>query len=183
MQEIETKILDINKEEIITRLRNLGAKEMESVRLTIDWYAPAGTKKEGPHPWCFRVRNSSNGKVEMTWKSMETFVGDTARHSNEINLNVSDFEKAKILVEAIGFMHYAHQEKDRHSFHYKNWNFDIDTYPNMPTYLEIEGESESSINEAIKLLDLEKHIALAHGEIKIIKDRYNLDWYNMTFKG
>ncbi len=179
--EIETKVLEVDKEKIVAKLRELGANETPNARLTVDWYATAGTGKDGPHPWCFRIRNSSAGKVEMTWKSLETFVGQTARHSQEINLNVSDFEKAKMLVEAIGMEHYAHQEKDRHSFQLKNWNFDIDTYPNMPTYLEIEGKSEESVKEAIILLGLENHTALAHGEIKIIKDRYGLDWYDMRF--
>lgn len=180
MFEIETKILEVNKEEITKKLRDLGATEVEQSRLCVDWYSPKEVKGDGVHPWYFRVRKNSGGIIEMTWKSLESFIGNT-RQSKEININVNDFEKAKLLIEAIGFVHYAHQEKDRHSFSYKDWNFDIDTYPNMPTYLEIEGISEKHIEDAIKLLGLGKHIAISQGETKLIKERYNLDWYNMTF--
>ena len=116
----------------------------------------------------------------MTWKSLETFVGNT-RQSREINIDVSDFNNAKLIFEAIGLVHYAHQEKDRTSFTYKDWSFDIDQYPKMPAYLEIEGSSEEHVVEAIKLLGLGAHEAISQGETKLIRERYGLDWNNMRF--
>jgi adenylate cyclase class 2 len=76
---------------------------------------------------------------------------------------------------------YAHQEKDRVSFVYKDWRFDLDQYPGMPAYLEIEGKSEEGIQEAIKLLGLENKIATPKGEMSVIKNNYNLNWFDMRF--
>ncbi|MEK7062419.1 MAG: hypothetical protein AAB946_00120, partial [Patescibacteria group bacterium] len=63
-----------------------------------------------------------------------------------------DFLEGGDLFEKIGLEKYARQEKDRTSFVYKDWQFDIDQYPNMPAFLEIEGNSEEHVKEAIKLL-------------------------------
>lgn len=180
MYEIETKVLEVDKDKIADKLRSLGAKEIENIRLIVDWYSLKEVVKNEEHPWYFRVRYNSNGSTEMTWKSLGVFQGN-ARHSKEINLKVDDFDKAKNLIESIGLVHYAHQEKDRHSFILNNWNFDIDTYPDMPTYLEIEGKSSDHIKEAIMLLGLENHTAISEGETKLIRDKYKLDWNNMKF--
>lgn len=85
------------------------------------------------------------------------------------------------LFESIGLEKYAHQEKDRTSFTLKHWSFEIDDYPGMPPFLEIEGSSEDHVNEAIKLLGLEKNRTWAEGERKLIQNVYNLDWYGMRF--
>ncbi len=76
---------------------------------------------------------------------------------------------------------YGHQEKDRISWVYKKWRFDLDQYPSMPAYLEIEGESEGSIQEAIKFLELEDKIATPEGERNVIEKNYKLDWFDMRF--
>lgn len=179
MHEIETKILEINIDIVIQKLVELGATKIKDTRLTVDWYC-IPEALGGNHPWYLRIRSTSDGKNEITWKSLETFVGNT-RQSKEINIDVSDFGKAKILLESIGLMHYAHQEKDRISFTYENWNFDLDQYPNMPAYLEIEGDNEEHVGQAIKLLGLEKHEALSQGETKLIRERYKLNWNDMRF--
>ena len=179
MHEIETKVLEVDTEAIKKKLKSLGAKEIQNTRLYVDWYCPKEAK-EGRHPWYLRVRKTSDGKSEISWKSLEKFLGNT-RQSQEININVSDFEKAKSLLEAIGLAHYAHQEKDRVSFALQDWNFDLDQYPGMPAYLEIEGKSEEHVRQAIELLELQNHQAISQGETKLIKEKYGLDWHNMRF--
>ncbi len=42
MQEIETKVLEVNVEEIKVKLKDLGAKETQDTRLVVDWYCPKG---------------------------------------------------------------------------------------------------------------------------------------------
>ncbi len=179
MHEIETKVLEVDTESIKQKLKSLGARETQNTRLIVDWYC----KKEAldaNHLWYLRVRKTSDGKSEISWKSLEKFVGNT-RQSDEININVSDFEHTKSLLEAVGLVHYAHQEKDRISFAFKDWNFDLDQYPKMPAYLEIEGNSAEHIGEAIKLLELQNYEALSQGETKLIKEKYGLDWHDMRF--
>lgn len=177
--EIETKVLDIDLEKIKEKLISLNATKISENRLIVDWYRLRGIK-EGEDPWFLRIRSYSDGRHEVTWKAKSDILG-TARKHKEINFDIAEPEKLGDLFEEIGLEKYAHQEKDRTSFIYKDWQFDIDIYPKMPAFMEIEGKSEEHVNEAIKLLGLEKNPTWAKGERILIQDTYNLDWYNMKF--
>ena len=177
--ETETKVLNVESAEISAKLDALGARKILETRLTVDWFQFPGTKA-GEEPWYLRVRKYSDGKAEITWKGESEILGKSRRHK-EINLDVSDFEKAKDFLEAIGLENYAHQEKDRTSWTYKDWRFDLDQYPEMPAYLEIEGKDESHIGEALRLLGLENNKTWSGGERVLIKKEYGLDWHKMRF--
>ena len=177
--EIETKVLDVDAQAIKTKLVSLGAEKVQDTRLVVDWFRPKG-EKEGGENWFLRIRSYSDGKHEVTWKAKSDILG-TARKHKEINFVINEPKKLGDLFEKIGLEKYARQEKDRTSFVYKDWQFDIDQYPNMPAFLEIEGNSEEHVKEAIKLLGLENNKTWAKGERILIQDVYNLDWYNMKF--
>ena len=177
--EIETKVLDIDLEAVKQKLVGLGSKKIQETRLVVDWYRTKGVK-EGEDPWFLRIRSYSDGKHEVTWKAKSDILG-TARRHKEINFIISEPEKLADLFEEIGLEKYAHQEKDRTSFTYKNWQFDIDQYPGMPAFMEIEGNSENHVKEAVEILGLENNKTWAKGERILIQDIYNLDWYNMKF--
>lgn len=179
MQEIETKVLEVDKEEIKKTLRSLGAKEIQDTRLIVDWYCPKDTQMDN-HPWYLRIRTKSDGKSEISWKSLPKITGNT-RHSDEVNINVSDGFLARKLFENIRLENYAHQEKDRASFDLKDWKFDLDQYPGMPAYLEIEGKTHEHVQEAIKLLKLENYRSIGEGERVLIENEYGLNWRNMRF--
>ncbi len=177
--EIETKVLDINLDSVKEKLISLGAKKIQETRLVVDWYWTRGTKA-GEEPWFLRIRSYSDDKNEVTWKAKSDILG-TARKHKEINFLINEPEKLGDLFEEIGLEKYAHQEKDRISFVYKDWQFDIDQYPDMPAFLEIEGNSEEHIKEAMALLGLENNRTWAKGERILIEEVYSLDWFNMKF--
>lgn len=177
--EIETKVLDIDVEEIEAKLEKLGAKKTQETRLIVDWYRIKGVK-EGEDPWFLRIRSNAAGKYEVTWKAKSDILG-TARKHKEINFLIAEPEKLADLFLELGLEKYAHQEKDRTSYSLKDWTFDIDQYPRMPSYMEIEGSSEESVREAITSLGLEKNPTWARGERILIQDTYKLDWYDMRF--
>ena len=177
--EIETKVLDIDAKKIKEILVSLEANKIQETRLVVDWYRLKGIK-EGEDNWFLRIRSNSEGKHEVTWKAKSDILGTVRKHK-EINFDIAEPEKLGDLFEELGLEKYAHQEKDRVSFSYKDWQFDIDQYPNMPAFLEIEGQSEQHIREAIKILDIEKNPTWAKGERILIQDTYKLDWYDMRF--
>ena len=39
----------------------------------------------------------------------------------------------------------------------QGFEIDIDTWPNIPTYLEIEGKDEESVNKIIEKLEIDKN--------------------------
>lgn len=177
--EIETKVLDIDPKEIETKLAALGAKKIQDTVLSVDWYRMKGVK-EGEDPWFLRIRSNSEGQHEVTWKAKSDIVGVSRKHK-EINFLIGEPGKLADLFEELGLERYAHQEKKRTSFTLRNWNIDVDHYPNMPPYLEIEGENEEHIKEAIVLLGLKKNRTWANGERILIQGVYGLDWYDMRF--
>jgi adenylate cyclase class 2 len=177
--EIETKVLDINEQEIKAKLEKLGAKKILETRLIVDWYREKGVE-EGEDPWFLRIRSNSEGKHEVTWKAKSDILG-TARKHKEINFNIQEPEKLADLFEELGLEQYAHQEKDRTSYTLKDWRVDIDQYPAMPAYMEIEGNSEEHVKEAITLLGIDQNRTWAKGERILIQDTYGLDWYDMKF--
>lgn len=179
MQEIETKILEVDAEAIKEKMRALGAEKVQDTRLFVDWFK-APDHKEGEYPWFLRIRTNSEGESEVTWKGKRENLGVSST-KKEINLKIFNPNACAELFSEIGLELYGHQEKDRVSWKYKNWRFDLDHYPKMPAYLEIEGDSEDHIQEAIKLLGLEENTATPNGERDVITKNYNLDWFNMRF--
>ncbi len=177
--ETESTILDIDAEAVKKKLGSLGAKKTRDTTLSVRWYRIQGTK-EGEDPWYLRIRSDSEGNHEVTWKGRSDILGASRTHK-EINLIVSDPEKMGAFFEAIGLERYAYQEKKRVSFILKDWQFEIDYYPGMPPYLEIEGSSEEHVQEAIKLLGLKGNRTWAKGERLLIQTVYGLDWYQMRF--
>jgi adenylate cyclase class 2 len=177
--EIETKVLDIDAAEIEKKLTALGAQKIQQTTLRVDWYRQAGIK-EGEDPWFLRIRSDDSGKYEVTWKAKSDILGTVRKHK-EINFIIPEPEKLADLFEELGLEKYAHQDKERVSFTLNNWRFDIDRYPKMPPYLEIEGSSEEDIKMAIALLGLGANPTWAKGERILIQDTYKLDWYDMRF--
>jgi adenylate cyclase, class 2 len=178
--EVETKVLAVKVAAVTRALAMLGARQTLATRLMVDWYGPPGLTHIGDDPWYLRLRSQANGTSELTWKSLGQHIGNT-RQSQEINLSVDDPKICNEFLQALGFEKYAHQEKDRTSFIYKDWRFDLDQYPGMPAYLEIEGRSEAHVAEAIRLLGLEDHRAVSEGERRLIQEAYRLNWNDMRF--
>jgi adenylate cyclase class 2 len=181
MREIETKILEIDKEDVKKTLVNLGAKKISEEKLVVDWYGPKGLTHDGDDSWFLRVRTyDSTQKYEVTWKAKSEHIGVSRRHK-EINFNVSHSEAIGDLFEELDLEKYAHQEKKRESWELNDIRFDIDTYPKMPTFLEIEAKSTEDIEDMIKKLNLEKNQTWNDGERTLIKQKYCLNWFDMCF--
>jgi adenylate cyclase class 2 len=178
-KEVETKVLAVDVAKMAKKLKQLGAKQTQKTRLIVDWFRIKGIG-EDEDPWFLRIRTYSDGKVEVTWKGLSAKMG-AARSHKEINFDVSNAHAMSDLFLELGLELYAHQEKNRLSYKLKNWSFDIDRYPKMPAYLEIEGKSEKHVQQAIKLLGLEKYRKTAEGERVLIQKEYGLDWYEMRF--
>ncbi|MBI4054112.1 MAG: CYTH domain-containing protein [Candidatus Doudnabacteria bacterium] len=179
MHEVETKILNVNSGSLGERLRALGAAQVLDTRLRVDWFWPQGTVA-GQEPWFLRIRTDAQNRSEVTWKGRSKILGAARKHP-ELNLAVSDPEKLAKIFESLGLEKYAHQEKDRVSWTYQDWRFDLDQYPGMPGYLEIEGKDETHVQQAIALLGLSDHETSSQGERILIQKRYGLNWYDMRF--
>lgn len=77
---------------------------------------------------------------------------------NETEINVDSIEVANELLETLGFYHRNYQEKKRISYFYEplSLEIEIDTWPMIPPYMEIEGKSEEEIYRFVELLGYPK---------------------------
>jgi adenylate cyclase class 2 len=72
----------------------------------------------------------------------------------EVEVCVTDFEKMAQIFQKIGFLEKHFAEKKRVRWKREDTEFDIDFYPLLEPYLEIETTSWEKIDEAIQLLGL-----------------------------
>lgn len=179
MHEIETKVLEVEEKALIEKLDTLGAQKIQEVMLVVDWFSFPNVSKDD-NPWFLRVRSYSTGKIEVTWKAKSDLIG-VARKHKEINIIVDSHDNMKALFEELGLVIYAHQEKKRISWTLGSTQFDFDTYPDMPAYLEIESESVEEIKKMIQKLDLNEHETWNDGERTLIENKYKLNWSDMRF--
>lgn len=146
--EFETKVLNINEEEIIAKLRKLKARETEKYlerRIIFDI-------KSNNIEWV-RIREE-NDHCTMTYKFKELHNKEVGK-TEEIEVTVSNFEKAKeILVKLNFFYRTMYQEKYIQKFYLGNIEFSICTWPKLNTFLEVEGNNTEDVNKGLALLNL-----------------------------
>ena len=170
--EFETQILEINAKEIAEKLRKLGAKEEKEIlqkRWVYDIKCLSATESSKGE-W-IRLRQAGE-KCAITYKNK---AGSGMSETEEIEVNVSDFDKmAKIFSKMKGFEGQYYQENKRHKFVLNKTEYTLDTWPKIPTFLEIEGESEEKVHEGLKLLGLEDKVHAHYGLLTIYK-KYGID--------
>ena len=149
--EIEAQFLDINKDEIRAGLEKIGAKcvkpEVLMQRVVFD---------TGPHTFA-RVRDEGGGKIVMTYKNV---ADDTSiLGTKEVNLTVDDYKDAVLFLKNCGLRIKAEQESYREIWEYDEVEICIDTWPWIPTFIEIEGPSEESVWDVAGKLGLTREQA------------------------
>lgn len=72
--------------------------------------------------------------------------------ADEYEVKVSDYEIMKKILKSLGYKIIKELKKHRTSYNIDNVHFELDTYPNEPTLLEIEAPTTKLIEKYVKLL-------------------------------
>lgn len=168
-KEIECRFLEIRKDELIKKLRLLGAEDRGEKMLeeTIIYDPELKWKTDQKF---IRIRKVGD-EIKLTYKEHRRFTVDG---TIEIEFGIHDFQKAELLFEAIGFKPFRHQQKKRHTFVLDGVMFDIDTWPKIPTYVELEGVSEAALKRAAVAVGYAWQMAVFHDAAWIIENKYNI---------
>ena len=165
--EFEIRVLEIDKEKMINKLEELGAikkGEYHQKRYVYD-LKPAVEGK-----W---IRLRTNGKsTTLTYKDI---VSNTIDGTKEVEFEVEDFNKANEFLERIGFNYRSYQENDRIQYNLDGAEIDIDSWPMIPTYMEIEGQSEEQVLKIKNMLCVDESKVTALNCDDIYKQIYNTD--------
>ncbi len=162
--EFETTILNIDPDQIRTKLRKLGAIEQPEILMKRYVYDLLPNEK----PEYLRLRSDGN-KTTLTYKKRNGIdIGST----EEIEVEVSNFDQAAKMLSKIKSYKIRYQENKRQLFKLGDLEFSIDSWPKIPPYLEIESVSKEKVKQGLKLLGLEgkdsgdidtQHIYLSYG--------------------
>lgn len=165
--EYELRVLEIDKGKMIKKLQVLGAikkGEYHQRRYVYD-LRPAENGK-----W---IRLRTNGeKTTLTYKNIES---NTIDGTKEVEFEVEDFNKANEFLERIGFFNRGYQENDRIQYFLDGVEIDIDSWPMIPTYMEIEGKSKEEVMKMKEKLDLDESKITTLNCDDIYKQIYNID--------
>lgn len=164
--EFEAKILEINVEEVYSKLNILGAIKMgENMqkRLVYDF----NPKKD--NSW---IRLRSNGTK--TTLAVKEIHNDQIDGTHELEIIVSDFDQTNLLLEKLGYLPKGYQENKRVSYVLDGVEIEIDFWPLIPPYLEIEAKSVKAVELMIKKLGFDLSQATSINTIEIYK-KYGID--------
>ena len=169
--EIEAKFLDIDTEKFKILLKESGATLVHSERLMkrkVFDYPDSRLEKIGG--W-IRVRDEGD-KITFSYKQL---VDRTIEGTKEISLVVDNFDKACDLLLAIGLDSRSFQETKRERWDLDGVEITIDTWPWIPTFVELEGVSEDKLKETALKLGLDWSNA-THGSVETAYQAY----YNVS---
>ena len=91
-----------------------------------------------------RVRQT-NDKTTIAIKHILANNGTSLQQMLETEIEVPSIKEANNLLEALGYAYKSYQEKERITYILDGYELDIDTWPGIPTYVEIEGSSEEDL--------------------------------------
>ena len=183
MLEIELKILEIDQNEVIKKLEELWAEktfegeihdvyydfpDWEDLKMEDNKRMFRVRKKGEEHIYTIKRKRKSQGKLE--WAVIKD------EHETKIS-NVESFSK---VLEKYWMTKTREKIKHRISYRLAWAEFDIDTYKEIPPFLEVEEESRENINFWIRKLWLESHDLLIGWSRKIFKHYWvkylDFDW-------
>lgn len=146
-KEFETKVLNIHVEEIIKKLRQLGAEETPEVLMRRYVFDIKSSNIE-----FIRLRDNGH-KSTITYKYKvrgNSRVGKTI----EIEVEVSDFDKTAQILSKLSFRRTFYQENKTHIFRLNGIEFAINTWPMIKPFLEVESNSQEKVKKGLEMLSL-----------------------------
>ena len=160
--EIEAKFLNVDHDALRAKLKALGATCRRPMRLMRRRNFDFPDKRlEKQHGWV-RVRDEGD-KVTLSYKQLDD---RSLQGTKEVSVVVSDFEEASIFLQAIGLEAKANEETKRESWELDGVEIDLDEWPWIKPFVEIEAKDEASVWAAAQKLGLRKEDA-KHGSVEI----------------
>lgn len=167
--EIEGKILEVNKKEIESKLKEIGAIKLFSNKKIIqENYENKELKRSKSN---LRIRQFGN-EILITFKEFKE-QKNNLKNCKEMEFKVdTDFKTTQKLFLAIGLKKFQEIEKIRTSYKLEDITFDIDEVIKpfkIPAYLEIEAKDYKEIEKTLQLLNIPKSKAKPWGTKQLLK--------------
>lgn len=159
--EIEATFVNIDKSQLRAQLKKTGAKLLQTETLM------RRTIFDIDNCSFARVRDEGN-RITMSYKHLDSL---SLSGMKEICLEVNSFDEAVDFLKAIGMKPKAEQETYREEWQLGEAEIDIDTWPWIPSYVEIEGPSEASVTAIANQLGFDMNKSL-YGSVDQVYSLY-----------
>ncbi|MCE9548924.1 CYTH domain-containing protein [Candidatus Nomurabacteria bacterium] len=181
MEEFEIKFLEVNVPELEKKLLTIGAKkvgEYDYSRMLLD-YPDFRLNQRGS--W---LRLRTNGiETTLAFKERIKDPNDSAGLKDlgmkEVEVVVDDYKQTYELFKALGFVIKREEKNKRIRYLKKDVVFDIDFWPQIPPYLEIESNSFKEAEDAAVELGFDPKDSVICSAGKVYKKYgFNTDEYS-----
>lgn len=165
--EFEVRKLEVSFEEMIERMHFIGAKKVgvfHQRRFVYDFNPPEKGR------W---IRLRSNGKeTTLTIKEIKSKRIDGTK---ELEIIVSDFEATNEILTKLGYVPRTYQENFRVEYTLEGVNFDLDKWPMIPSYIEIEGENEDDVYLMLRKINIDEHDVTTMDIDTLYREKYGIE--------
>jgi adenylate cyclase, class 2 len=169
--EIEAKFLHVDQDALRAKLQQLGATCVTPMRLmkrkSYDY--PDRRLEKAQNGWV-RVRDEG-GKVTLSYKQTDAY---TLHGTKEVSLTIDNFEAADTFLRAIGLEVRSYQETRRESWHLDNFEIELDEWPWVDPYVEVEGPDEKSLRALAVQLGLDWGKVRHGGVWSVYREKYDV---------
>lgn len=164
--EHEAKVLDIDPEATEQYILHAGGQKLSErfMRRYVYDIVPGDSSK-----W-IRLRDTGD-EITLTVKEITS---DAIDGTHEVEVGVDDFAATNALLGTLGFTPKSYQETKRTSFILDGAQLEIDTWPRIPPYLEIEAGSKDEVVRVAGLLGYREDDLTGENTIKIYA-RHGID--------
>lgn len=169
--EYEVRVLEINHDEMVKKLESLNAEfkfEALQQRYVYD------LKPKQDNKW-IRLRTDGK-KTTLTIKDLQA---KTIDGTKELEIIVDDFDKTNQILEKLGFKNRGFQQNKRTQYILDGVEIDLDRWPLIPEYMEIEGPSIKDVEETLTKLGIDKKDIVTL-DVASIYDHYGFDGEHLS---
>lgn len=165
--EYEAKVLDIDPVKVAELIQSRGGRRIRhTTLLRRNVYDIA----RGDESRWIRLR-SIGSQATLTVKEIEH---DGIDGTHEVEVGVDDFEATNDLLGRLGFTPKSYQESRRTSFELEGARLEIDEWPLIPPYLEIEADSREEVVRVAGQLGFSEADLTGENTVKVYR-RYDID--------
>jgi adenylate cyclase class 2 len=165
--EYEERVLEVDKEKLIKKLESLGAVKVGDFHQKRKVY---DVKPVNENKW-FRLRTDGH-LTTLTFKNVEK---NTIDGTKELEIVVDSFDKMDEMMNLLGYKSRNYQENDRTRYMLDDVELDIDSWPLIPTYLELESDSIEKIKKVEKKIGVDPEMITNLNCQDIYQDIYDID--------
>lgn len=153
--EYEVRLFEINHDEMVSLLESIGATKVKDClqRRYVYDFNPIQKHKY------IRVRTDGS----KTTLSIKHCKQDTIDGTEELEMVVDNFDTANKILNELGYIPKGYQENYRLEYVLDDITFDIDRWPFIPEFMEIEGPNEEAVWNMIDRLGLSRKSFTAQG--------------------